>query len=189
MARVGLDERRVVDAAAAIADADGLPAATLSAVARDVGVRTPSLYKHVDSLAGLHRLLALRALSELTAAMTEAATGRAGAEAVHAAAAAWRAYAHAHPGLYTAIAPYAPPTDGDADLDGAAAELIAALRAVLRAWPLDDDAIVDAIRGLRAAIHGYVTLERAGGFRLARDTDVSFRALIESLVAGLGPAA
>lgn len=186
MARPGLDQQRVVDAAAALADERGLAAATLSAVAREVGVRTPSLYKHVDSLAALHRLLALRALEQLTAAVTQAAAGRAGAEAVHAAADAWRAYAHTHPGLYAAVAPYAPPAGGDAETSAAAAALIAALRAVLRAWPLDDDAIVDAIRGLRAAIHGYVTLERSGGFQLPRDTDASFDRLIASLVAGLG---
>lgn len=188
MARTPLDQRRVVDAASEIADAQGLAAATLSAVAREVGVRTPSLYKHVDSLAALHRLLALRAIDDLTAAVTEAATGRAAADAVRAAADAWRAYAHAHPGLYASVAQAVPTANVDAQYDAAAGRLIAVLRGVLRAWSLDDDGTIDAIRGLRAAIHGYVTLERAGGFGLKRDVDVSFRRLIDSLIAGLGPA-
>ena len=181
-----LGQQAVVDAAAAMADADGLQATTLSALARELGVRTPSLYKHVDSLPALQRLLAIRAADELTAAVTEAATGRSGPEAVRAAADAWRAYAHAHPGLYSAMAPHAAPTDRDADYEAAATRLLVVLQGVLRAWALDDDATVDAIRGLRASIHGYVALERSGGFELARPVDASFRVLIDSLIAGLG---
>lgn len=186
MARPGLSQAHVVDAAAAMADADGLPATTLSALARQLGVKTPSLYKHVDSLPALRRLLALRALGELTAAMSEAATGRSGPDAVHAAADAWRTYAHQHPGRYAATAPAARPADDDAALAAAGEHLLTVLRGVLRAWPLDDDATVDALRGLRAAIHGYVSIEHAGGFGLPRDLDASFDRLVASLIAGLG---
>jgi AcrR family transcriptional regulator len=186
MARQPLDQARVVDAAAAMADADGLPATTLSALARELGVRTPSLYKHVDSLPALHHLVALRAIDELTQAVTEAATGRSGPEAVRAAANAWRAFAHAHPGRYAAIAPFTPPAEGGEEYRAAAARLITVLHGVLRAWSLEDDEAIDAIRGLRAAIHGYVAIERSGGFALARPVDASFQRMIDSLIAGLG---
>lgn len=181
-----LSQQRVVDAAAAMADADGLQATTLSALARQLGVRTPSLYKHVDSLAALHELLAVRAVDELTRDVTDAATGRAGPEAVHAAADAWRAYAHAHPGVYAATATLVPSAQRSPDAAAAASRLTVVIEGVLRAWSLSDDDTVDAIRGLRAAIHGYVALERSGGFGLPRDVDVSFRRMIDSLIAGLG---
>ena len=51
----GLDPERVVDAAAAIADAEGLDAVTLARVAGGLGVRAPSLYNHVDGRGGLLR--------------------------------------------------------------------------------------------------------------------------------------
>lgn len=56
--------------------------------------------------------------------------------------------------------------------------------AVLAAFDLDDDRAVDAARALRSAIHGFVSLEAAGGFWLPRDVDRSFAFLIDALVAG-----
>ena len=39
-----------------------------------------------------------------------------------------------------------------------------------------------------AALHGFVALERGGGFALARDLDLSFERLIDTLIAGLARA-
>ena len=102
MPRQGLDTGRVVGAAVALADAQGLEAVTLAAVAASLDVRPPSLYNHVAGRDGLLRAIALRALRELAAAMRDASVGRAGPDALTAAARAYRAYAHAHPGRYAA---------------------------------------------------------------------------------------
>ena len=42
-----------------------------------------------------------------------------------------------------------------------------------------------AVHVLRSVIHGFSTLELAGGFELPLDTDESFRVLCRMLVAGL----
>jgi hypothetical protein len=47
-----------------------------------------------------------------------------------------------------------------------------------------DDA-VHAVRGLRALVHGFVTLETAGGFGFPLDRDESFRRLLATFAAGL----
>src|SRR6185437_527132 len=49
IARAGLSTAAVVAAAAEIADAEGLDRLTLARVAAAAGVRTPSLYNHVES--------------------------------------------------------------------------------------------------------------------------------------------
>lgn len=82
MPRMGLDAGRVVEAAAGIADADGLEAVTLARVAADLGVRAPSLYNHVDGRRDLLRAIAVLGVRELTAALREATVGRSGAEAL-----------------------------------------------------------------------------------------------------------
>src|SRR5512133_2902895 len=98
MARRGLDAERVVQEAARIADADGLRALTLARLAGELGVRPPSLYNHFEGRRdGLMRALAVRGVRELTAALRDAAVGRAGTDALTATAHAHRAYAHAHP--------------------------------------------------------------------------------------------
>ena len=78
MARAGLSAEALVDAAAALADREGLEAVTLTRLAADAGVRPPSLYAHVDGLDDLRRRLANRGRRELAAALRDAATGRAG---------------------------------------------------------------------------------------------------------------
>jgi phosphoribosylformimino-5-aminoimidazole carboxamide ribonucleotide (ProFAR) isomerase len=57
--------------------------------------------------------------------------------------------------------------------------------AVLRGFGLPDDRVIDAVRAVRAGVHGFVTLELGGGFRLREDVDQSFTVLLDMLVAGV----
>jgi AcrR family transcriptional regulator len=181
MPRRGLDREQVLSAALVLAD-DGLDRVTFARLAEVLGVRAPSLYNHVDGRAALLRLITLRALTELAEAIASAAAGLAGDDAVRATAHAYRAYARAHPGSYEAtLAPQA----GDPEVRAAADRVVGLLLSILRAWKLDGDDAIDAIRTLRSALHGFVTLERAGGFALSRKTDASFDALIALLLRGL----
>jgi AcrR family transcriptional regulator len=186
VARRGLDGAQVVDAACALADAEGLDAVTLARVAAALEVRTPSLYNHVDGLDGLRRGIALRGAAELTDALRDASVGRSGEDALRAIAHALRGYAHAHPGRYAASA-IAPP-DHDEPRQNAGAEAIAVIAAALRGYDLDEESRIHAIRGLRAAVHGFVSLELAGGFGMPVDVDASFERLIDTLAAGLAHA-
>jgi AcrR family transcriptional regulator len=181
---MGLDAARVVEEAADIADAEGLEAVTLARVAGALGVRAPSLYNHVDGRTDLLRAIAVLAVRELAAALREAAVGRSGAPALAAAAAAYRAYARAHPGRYAAT--LAAPTRGDEEHRAAASEAVDVLLAVLRAWDLEGDDAIHAVRAFRSALHGFVTLEAADGFGMAVDVDASFERLVATLAGGLG---
>jgi AcrR family transcriptional regulator len=183
---MGLDAGRVVDEAARIADAEGLPALTLARVAGELGVRPPSLYNHVDGHAGLVRSVALLALRELTARLRDAAVGRAGPDALAATARAYRDYALAHPGRYAATV--TAPAAGDDEHLAAAGETVEVVLAVLRGWDLDGDEAIHAARTFRSAVHGFVVLEAAGGFGIPVDLDASFDRLIATVSTGLGAA-
>jgi AcrR family transcriptional regulator len=84
MPRVGLDTEAVVAAAAQLADAEGLPRLTLARLAAVLGIRTPSLYAHVDGVADLRARLGARGARELGADLQQAAAGRSGADALRA---------------------------------------------------------------------------------------------------------
>jgi AcrR family transcriptional regulator len=185
VARRGLDAAQVVAAAADLADAEGLEAVTLARVAAGLEVRTPSLYNHVDGLDGLRRGLALLSIRDLTAAMRDATVGLSGDDALRAIATTQRAYAHEHPGRYAAAAVAAPTLEPERS---AAQEGVAVIAAALRGFELDDEEAVHAIRGVRAAVHGFVALELAGGFGMPVDVDTSFDRLIDTLAAGLARA-
>jgi AcrR family transcriptional regulator len=184
MPRMGLDAARVVDAAAGIADAEGLEAVTLARVAGQLGVRAPSLYNHVDGRSDLMRAIAVLGVRELAAVLREAAVGRSGVQALTAVAQAHRAYARAHPGRYAATV--AAPAGGDEAHRAAASEAVEVLLAVIRAWDLEGDDAIHAVRAFRSAVHGFVAIEAADGFGLAVDVDASFDRLLATLAGGLG---
>jgi len=183
MPRRGLDAAGVLAAAAQVADAEGLGAVTVARVAAEVDVRGPSIYNHVAGRDGLLRGIALGALGELTARLRAAAVGRSGADALAAAAHAYRSYAREHPGRYDAV--QRAPAPGDAELAAAAGEAVDVLAGVLRGWELQGDEAIHAVRGLRSALHGFVDLERIGGFGLPASLDESYDRLVNTLVAGL----
>ena len=184
MPRMGLDAARVVEAAADIADAEGLEAVTLARVASDLGVRAPSLYNHVDGRTDLLRAIAVLSVRELTAALREATVGRSGADALAAAAHAYRAYARAHPGRYAST--LAAPTRGDEEHRAAATEAVEVMLAVLRGWDLEGDDAVHTVRAFRSALHGFVAIEAADGFGMDVDVEVSFDRLLGTLAEGIG---
>ena len=182
--RPGLTSERVVDAAAELADRDGLHALTLGRVAEALGVRTPSLYNHVGGLDDLRRRLTLRGIEELGAALQRAAVGRSDDDAVRAIAHAYREFALSRPGLYATTVPSSE-VDDDAVRD-AGARVVETVVAALDGYGLDPDAAIHATRSLRAAVHGFVALELAGGFGLAQSPADTFDWMTELLAEGFG---
>jgi AcrR family transcriptional regulator len=170
----------VLAAASDLVDREGLDRLSLSAVAEALGIRTPSLYNHIEGLPGLRRDLCLSGLRELNAAISRATIGRECDEAVRAMAHAYRIYAHSRPGLYAAT--FYPLGQDDRQ---AAVDLLAIIVAVLNGYQLGQEGTLHAIRGLRSALHGFVSLEAAGQFAMPLDLDTSFDLLIETMIAGL----
>jgi len=183
MPRAGLTETRVLEDAERLADEVGLSQLTLAALAARLGVRQPSLYKHIDGMDGLQRGLAVRAKNELAAILARAAIGRERGDAITAIAHAYRAWAREHPGRYAA-AQRAPAADHPDDIAASQAALDV-VTAVLAGYQLREDDAIDATRALRSALHGFVTLELDGGFGLPVDIDRSFERLIRGLVTAL----
>ena len=182
MSRAGLTRAGVIAAAAGIADDEGLEAVTVARVAARLGVRSPSIYNHVDGLAGLRAGIAAAALAELYERLRDAAVGRTGSDALLALADAYRGYALAHPGGYQALQ-----VPGDDPVQQQrAGEVVELLARLLEPWGLSDHDAVHAIRALRSAMHGFVDLERAGGFAIDLSLDESYRRMVAGLVAGLG---
>ncbi len=176
MARRGLTEAAVVDVAVAIVEAEGAAALSLSRVASELGVKPPSLYNHVSGLDRLRRDVALRATRQLGDRLGSAAMGRTGRDAWRAVAGELRAYAVEHPGLYELSARARPE---DEEFAAAALRAVEPMLAILRGYDLDETEAIHATRTLRAAIHGFVSLESVGGFGLDVDVGDSFDWLVE----------
>ena len=180
--RAGLDRETVVQAAAALADARGHEV-TLAELAAHLGVRTPSLYNHIAGQAGLRRELSLLGARELAVRLGRAAMGKAADDAVFALAHAYRAFAKEHPGLYAAS--LRAPDPADSAHMAVSEEILAILAVVLEAYRLRDETALHTIRGLRSVLHGFVSLELAGGFGLPLDLDESYIHLVRVYLGGL----
>jgi AcrR family transcriptional regulator len=173
----------VVAEAEKMVDDLGFEGLTLAALAERLGVRQPSLYKHIEGVAGLRRAIAVRAAGELTEVLARAAVGRSRGDAVTAVAGAYREWARAHPGRYQ-VSQMAP-EPGNAEMEKVAVSFVQMFSAVLSGFGLAGEDAVDAIRGIRSALHGFVSLEAAGAFAMPLDIDRSFRRLVSALVAAL----
>ena len=176
-----LNERQaqIAGAARALLDAEGPEALTMRRVAGVLGIKAPSLYKHLPDKAALEALVVAAGFAELAAALAAAADGAAAADKAHrgdaadaagkltAIAGAYRAYAVAHPHLYRLM--NYQPLRRDLLPDGLEARA---------AQPLAEAAGYDEARAraMWAFAHGMVSLEIDGRFPPRADLDEAWRA-------------
>ncbi len=183
-ARPRTSHAAIVAAARSLLEEGGLDAVTMAAVAGRVGVRPPSLYKHLADRIELLAAVATDVAFDLAAAL-EAAADQSGPEPtlrLDALATAYRAFALGSPRgtalLFTDVAPGAAPTPGS---QAAAARPLLDVTSAL-AGP---DRALPAARVLTAFAHGFTSMESAGAFRFGGDVDEAYRLGISVLLAGL----
>jgi AcrR family transcriptional regulator len=184
MPRAGLNTAEVVASGAELADEAGIAAVSLAALAGQLGVKAPALYKHVDSIGDLQHRIATLAMTELGDALRDALQGKSGADAIGALFAALQSYIAEHPGRYSATTS-AQLQGRDDPLFAAATRVIDSIRAVLSGYGIQPDELDDAIRMLRCMIHGYALLHAANAFQWANDPDDSVAWMIRFVHAGL----
>lgn len=180
--RPGLTREGVVNAAIELVNQNGVDQLSLAALAQTLNVRPPSLYNHINGLVGLRRDITLAGLQQLTLALQTAIMGRAGYDALVALCHAYRQFALDQPGLYALTLRATDPDDPELQAAGSAA--VSVPLAVFRGYGLEGEAALHATRCLRSAMHGFVSLEMAGGFALALDLDESFDHLLQTLDCG-----
>lgn len=183
MPRVGLTPDLVIRTAGRLVDRDGPHGLTLAALAAELGVKTPSLYNHMDGLDDLERSVALFGVDLLADALRDAAMGRSGRDALREVAHAYRAIARSHPGIY-ALAQVARPDDEE--YRARAERAIQPVLAVLSGYGVDGDDAIHAARIVRSALHGFASLETGQGFGMDLSVDDTFELALEVLDRGLG---
>jgi AcrR family transcriptional regulator len=181
MASAALNADLVVREAMAIVDEVGLAGLTFGAVANRLGVTSPRLYAHVDGLGELRVLVRRVILEQMSDTIRSALAGVSGDAAVLALLHEARGYALANPFRYLAMQSR---TQADPELAEVAAGLLALYNSVVQSFDLEESDAIHAMRRIRAALHGFISLEISGAFG-REDTDESFRQLAEMVVASL----
>jgi len=73
----------------------------------------------------------------------------------------------------------------DPALEAAAGHIVETILSVLSGYGLERREGLHAIRALRSTVHGFASLEIAGGFGIPLDVDKSFDWLVSALLNGL----
>lgn len=161
--------REIVAAARLILERSGPDALSMRAIAAELGIRAPSLYKHVADKETLEMALISEALAEIGDAFEAAVSGT--DDPLAAVATAYRHWALAHPHLYRLMMDRPLPRERLAPglEDRAGAPLVAAT---------GGDA--DAARAAFAFAHGMVVLELNDRFPPDADLDAAWRRGIDA---------
>ena len=174
----------IVEAARALLEQEGLDAVVMSAVAERVGVRGPSLYKHVADRSALIRAVGDLVTADLRATLERAmSTGDPDAD-LRALAREYRAFVQANPHGYGLLFAHLEP---DLQPDQVAVAdlgrpIVAAVARLIGGEGLD---ALESGRTLVAWAHGFVSMELAGGFRLGGDLDAAYATGIDLILAGI----
>lgn len=154
----------------------------MQGVARAVGVRAPSLYKHVDSRGALIKLITESVVGDLGRVLEGSVNGEDPGQDLHALARAFRAFARRHPESYRLIfAPMPEKSVPDTEV------LMAGSDAVLRTAEAlaGNENALEAARLVTAWIYGFMTMELAGVFRIEGDLDEAFEFAVSRLSTAL----
>ncbi len=175
----------VVEAARRLIERDGVEHLSLGLVAAEVGIKTPSLYRHVASKSELLRAVnenTLRGLFEAyELALASVDTGSAPEDKLMAIFRAHRTFAHANPVAYgQAFSAAEPGSRGD---ERALVRMVLPIQSIM-ADIAGEDASLNALRGALALVHGFVMLELNKQFQRGGDLTAAFEAAIAAYVAG-----
>lgn len=178
-----VDRETIVTQAWQLIEAEGAENLSLSKLAETLGIKAPSLYRHVGSKAGLLQAVNLHTNQQLVAALNEAAVQPTAtpqeqtATILH----AYRGFALAHPHTYVlAFTNTDEALRPDADV---LEQLALPLQQVISAVSGPEQSLA-ALRGAMALVHGFVMLELHGQLRRGGDLGADFETAVHAYLNG-----
>lgn len=181
--RKGFDAAAVVQKACELVDREGHGALTLAGLAAELAIKPPSLYNHIRSLSDLKLEIAVVAAKGLADALSTAMVGQAGEAAIRRGFDASRDFILRHPGIWQTLC-LVPGSEVEShpQLREASAKIIETLGAGLSEYHLSPSELVHAIRSIRSLVHGFTSLELAGGFGMPVAIDDSFHWMVDAFL-------
>lgn len=182
--KAGLDKKTIIEAAANMADEKGVKNVTLTALASELGIKSPSLYKHFrGGLDELSKELMLYGWCSLESEIIRAAIGKSKDDAIIAICYAYRNFVSRHRGLYEAMQWYN--MYQSTEHLQATQGVISILFQVLEAYSLNEEQKVHCVRMLRGFLQGFSTIESHGGFGNPAPLDDTFDFALKTILRGI----
>ena len=180
---VQTDRKAIIETARVLIERDGVEHLSLGSVASELGIKAPSLYRHVKGKGALLRAVIEKTYHDLFSAYDEALSnlGENPAEQLMALSQAQRTFAHANPNSYMlAYAAQDPELRADPNMLLERAVIIQKIIIQISG----EENSLPALRGLLALAHGFIMLELNGQFRRGGDLSAAFEESIRAYLLG-----
>ncbi|BAU06811.1 TetR family transcriptional regulator [Fischerella major NIES-592] len=176
-----LTRKDVIEAAIACLDREGESALGVNRVARELGIKPPAIYKHLDGNAGLRKAVVIAIWQKFFAYYKQQTAGVSEPRALLIAGGhATRDFARSHPALYRTMMQVQLQPD-DPEAAPIIQEALGFFRIGLESYGFSENQLIDVMRMVNAAVSGFIAVEQAGLLTLNRSTDASFAVMLDAL--------
>ena len=178
-----VDRETIIAQAWHLIEAEGVDNLSLSKLAKSLGIKAPSLYRHVSNKASLLQAVNLYTTQQLIAALNQAVAETNGTASQQLAALlrVYRSFAHAHPHTY--ILAFTNTDDALRPDENVLEQMALPLQALMSTVSGETNSLA-ALRGAMALVHGFVMLELQGQLRRGGDLAADFEKVVEAYLQG-----
>ena len=180
---LAMNKSEIIMKAIFLVNHQGLSSLTISKLAKELNVKPPSLYKHIQSLNQIHDELGMVFMKGVIQLIQTNAFGLSGEKALKEFCNSFRMYSLENPGLYQAM--QLTHVIRSKQYQEIANSLLELLGRVLVSFQIQKHRQTDAIRFLRSVLHGFIDLEIHNGFGLPEDINNSFELAMEACILSL----
>lgn len=176
-----LTKQDVIEAAITCIEKEGASALGVNRVARELGIKPPAIYKHLQGNAELKKAVALAIYRRFFAEFKRKTVGIKEPRALlRAGGFASKNFARSHPELYRVMMQFQLQPD-DPESASVIKESQSLFKLFLGSEEISEAKLIDIMRMVNAAIVGFIALEQSGLLTLPRSTDESFEVMLDSL--------
>ena len=161
----------------------GMENMTLKMLADDLGVKTPSLYNHIDGLEDLKMQLMIYGWKQMEERIIQSVIGISGYDAIKAGCYAFYEYATENPGIFNAMLWYN--KSQNAETMEATSGLFSVLFKITSSLNISEENCNHIIRTLRGFLEGFSLLVNNGAFGNPISISDSFELSVNVLVEGI----
>ena len=180
-----LTRQDVIEAAIACVEKEGESALGVNRVARELGIKPPAIYKHLDGNSELRKAVVLAIWQKFFVYFKQQTLEFKDIDnPLKIGSYATRNFARLHPEFYKLMMQFQlNPNDPEALLIIRESQTL--FRTGLKSNNLSENKLIDIMRMISAALSGFIRLEQGGMLTLDRSTDDSFETMLDALIVAI----
>jgi len=180
--KIKIDKESVIKEAAYMANTIGIENLSLKTLAAQLGVKSPSLYNHIDGLDDLKQQLMLYGWKELENKIIQAVIGFSGYDAIRAMCYAFHEYAIENQGVFSTMLWYN--QFENEQMNEVTSKMFTIFFKITKSLNISQDNCVHLVRMFRSFLEGFALLENHNAFGNTQLIKDSFELSIDILIEG-----